>query len=171
MPHSVSGIAQCYNSPYQKTQNNMSKDPETCHNQCESLYPTESWNYVRYPNRMLSDSCNVRCSQLSEGSEPFPDKDVQAIEPFGNIGGMQIDILAILKFIFRYLVEAAVVATVAFYLPMSESKPSMMELAQLTGGIAVTFFLLDLVAPEVGMGARFGAGAGIGASRVGFTLR
>ena len=68
--------------------------------------------------------------------------------------------------LFKYFLEGLAVALAAFYIP----KRNMTMGAVLTIGLtaALTFLVLDLFAPTVGNGARFGAGLGVGFKQVGF---
>ena len=65
----------------------------------------------------------------------------------------------------KYLVECLAVAVAAYYIP--SKKMNLQEIAVIALTAAATLAVLDLLAPTVGMGARHGAGFGIGASLVG----
>jgi hypothetical protein len=65
----------------------------------------------------------------------------------------------------KYLVEGLAVAIAAYYIP--SKKMNLQEIAVIALTAAATLAVLDLLAPTVGMGARHGAGFGIGASLVG----
>lgn len=67
--------------------------------------------------------------------------------------------------ILKYLLEGLAIA-LAIYLVNKNIKPKEILMISLVG--AVTFAVLDLFAPNVGSGARLGAGFGIGAKHVGF---
>lgn len=60
----------------------------------------------------------------------------------------------------KYILEGAAVALAAFYIP--KRKIEMPELLGIAGFAALTFAVLDIFAPEIGGGARLGAGLGIG---------
>ena len=66
----------------------------------------------------------------------------------------------------KYLIEGAAIALAAFYIPGKKSDLKEVAMIALTG--AVTFFILDMLAPSIGSSARMGAGFGIGAGQVGF---
>ena len=65
----------------------------------------------------------------------------------------------------KYLVEGLAVAIAAYYIP--RKKMNLQEIAVIALTAAAALAVLDLLAPTVGMGARHGAGFGIGASLVG----
>jgi hypothetical protein len=67
--------------------------------------------------------------------------------------------------ILKYLLEGLAIA-LAIYLVNKNIKPKEIIMISLVG--AVTFAILDLFAPNVGSGARLGAGFGLGAKHVGF---
>ena len=67
---------------------------------------------------------------------------------------------------FKYLVEGLAVAMAAFYIPKKTMK--MNEIASIAMTAAMTFALLDFLAPDIAASARAGAGFGIGAGQVGF---
>jgi hypothetical protein len=67
--------------------------------------------------------------------------------------------------ILKYLLEGLAIA-LAIYLVNKNIKPKEILMISLVG--AVTFAVLDLFAPNVGSGARLGAGFGLGAKHVGF---
>jgi hypothetical protein len=157
------GIKQCYKSPYQKVYNNLPQNPVKCHQYCNELYPYDSWGTIRYPNRLLHDSCHVRCNQENPGNEHFPDKDVQSVEFFGNFDNGQNLIATLIK----YALEALAITLAAYYIPAS-TKPDWMEILKITGTSLLVFLVLDLFAPSVGSNARMGAGFGIGAKTVGW---
>ena len=69
----------------------------------------------------------------------------------------------------KYLLEGLAVAVAAKYIP--SRNVSLNEVMMIALTAAVTFFLLDMFAPTIGKGARFGAGFGIGAKQVGFAGR
>lgn len=66
----------------------------------------------------------------------------------------------------KYGLEGLAVAVAAYYIPKREVRLQEVLMIALTA--AVTFMLLDTLAPEIGIGARSGAGFGIGASAVGY---
>lgn len=66
----------------------------------------------------------------------------------------------------KYFLEGLAVALAVFIIPMK--KPSVEEVLAVAIVAAVTFALLDLMAPSIGLTARQGAGFGLGANLVGF---
>ena len=70
-----------------------------------------------------------------------------------------------LQSVLKYLLEGAAVAVAAFYIP--QRKVDLKEIAMISLTAAVVFMVLDVFAPSVAVGARQGAGFGIGRSMVG----
>lgn len=70
-----------------------------------------------------------------------------------------------LQSVFKYLLEGAAVAVAAFYIP--QRKVDLKEIAMIAATAAVVFMVLDMFAPSVALGARQGAGFGIGRAMVG----
>lgn len=68
--------------------------------------------------------------------------------------------------IIKYLIEGAVIAAAAIFIP-KKALP-LDEVATLAVLAAVVFALLDAVSPSIGVTARQGAGFGLGANLVGF---
>ena len=66
----------------------------------------------------------------------------------------------------KYGLEGLAVAVAAYYIPKREVRIKEVIMIALTA--AIVFMLLDTFAPEIGVGARSGAGFGIGAAGVGF---
>ena len=66
----------------------------------------------------------------------------------------------------KYLVEGLMVAIVAFVIPQKPLK--FEEIAIIALMAAATFSILDTFTPSIGLGARQGAGMGIGMNLVGF---
>ena len=66
----------------------------------------------------------------------------------------------------KYFLEGLAVALATFIIPMK--KLNMEEILAIAIVAAVTFALLDLLAPSIGLTARQGAGFGLGANLVGF---
>jgi len=79
-----------------------------------------------------------------------------------------MDLQDILRRVIKYLVEGFAVAVAAYVIPKKKMAISEVAIIGLTA--AAIFALLDLFAPRVSQAARHGAGFGIGASQVGFTL-
>lgn len=67
----------------------------------------------------------------------------------------------------KYVLEGLAVALAAFYIP-SKGKMKPREVLMIGATAAGTFLILDMFAPSIAMGARTGAGFGIGARSVGF---
>ena len=79
-----------------------------------------------------------------------------------------MDLQDILRRVIKYLVEGFAVAVAAYVIPKKKMAISEVAIIGLTA--AAIFALLDLFAPRISQAARHGAGFGIGASQVGFTL-
>lgn len=62
--------------------------------------------------------------------------------------------------LFKYFLEGAAVAIAAYYIP--KRKIDMVEIVMIAVAAGLTFLVLDLFSPEIGGGARLGAGLGIG---------
>lgn len=73
-------------------------------------------------------------------------------------------ILLIEKLI-KYLLEGLAVAIAINVIP--KQKIELMEVAMISLTAAATFLVLDAFAPNIGVGARKGAGFGIGLNQVG----
>ena len=69
------------------------------------------------------------------------------------------------SYLLKYFLEGLAVAVAAFVLPARGL--SMQEILLIALTAAATFAVLDQFSPEVGRGARFGAGFGIGLGQVG----
>jgi len=65
----------------------------------------------------------------------------------------------------KYVLEGSAVALAAFYIPQRKTDPKDIALIALTA--ALSFWLLDKLAPRVGSGMRQGAGFGVGYGMVG----
>lgn len=70
------------------------------------------------------------------------------------------------QYLTKYILEGLAVAVAAKYIP--NPKLQLREIVMIALAAAVVFLLLDLLAPDVGKGARLGAGFGIGAQQVGW---
>ena len=66
----------------------------------------------------------------------------------------------------KYFLEGLAVALATFIIP--QKKLNVEEILAVAIVAAVTFALLDLLAPSIGLTARQGAGFGLGANLVGF---
>lgn len=84
------------------------------------------------------------------------------------VANQQTDFQDILRRVIKYLVEGFAVAVAAYVIP--QKKMSFNEVAVIGLTAAAIFALLDLFAPRISQAARYGAGFGIGANQVGFTL-
>lgn len=71
-----------------------------------------------------------------------------------------LDLQKIARNLFKYFLEGTAVALAAYYIP--KRKVEMMEVVMIAVTAGLTFLVLDMFAPEVGSGARLGAGLGIG---------
>lgn len=78
---------------------------------------------------------------------------------------LDLDVANVLQRAIKYLVEGLAVAVAAYYIP--RKKMNLQEIAVIALTAAASLAVLDLLAPAVGVGARHGAGFGIGASMVG----
>ncbi len=76
------------------------------------------------------------------------------------------DMSELIKRIIKYLVEGLMVAIAAFAIPKRSLNLEDISLLALTA--AATCAILDTYIPRMGVGARSGAGFGIGANLVGF---
>tara|TARA_B100001964_G_C14127791_1_gene551376 strand:+ start:45 stop:335 length:291 start_codon:yes stop_codon:yes gene_type:complete len=72
------------------------------------------------------------------------------------------DISHLVNLFIKYALEGISIAMVAFYIP--NTKTNFNEVIQIGLVGALTFFILDVFAPEIGSGARVGSGFGIGKS-------
>jgi hypothetical protein len=78
---------------------------------------------------------------------------------------LDLDLSNVIQRAIKYLVEGLAVAVAAYYIP--RKKMNLQEIAVIALTAAATLAVLDHLAPTVGLGARQGAGFGIGASLVG----
>ena len=81
---------------------------------------------------------------------------------------LNLDASDVIRRTIKYLVEGLAVAIAAFYIP--RKKMNLEEIAMIAVTAAATLAILDLLAPQIGSSARQGAGFGIGASMVGFSV-
>jgi hypothetical protein len=72
-----------------------------------------------------------------------------------------IQMNAVVAALIKYITEGLVVAVVAYYIP--RQKLSQKELIGIAVTAAATFGLLDTFSPQMGSGARMGAGLAMGA--------
>lgn len=70
----------------------------------------------------------------------------------------------------KYILEGIAVAIAASLMARSKKTLSYREIAIIAVTAALTFFLLDTLAPSISFGARAGSGFGIGANMVGMPL-
>jgi len=68
--------------------------------------------------------------------------------------------------IIKYVLEGSMVGIAAFLIP--KNKPNLEEVLTVALVAAATFSLLDMFAPSIAAGARFGAGFGLSSNMVGF---
>ncbi len=78
---------------------------------------------------------------------------------------LDLNFVNVIQRAIKYLVEGLAVAVAAYYIPAK--KMNLQEIAVIALTAAASLAILDLLAPAVGVGARHGAGFGIGASMVG----
>ena len=83
----------------------------------------------------------------------------------GNLGDM-IDLGEVVRRAVKYLVEGIMVAIAAYAIPKRSLNLDEVMLIALTA--AATFSILDTYVPSMAVGARSGAGFGMGANLVGF---
>lgn len=74
----------------------------------------------------------------------------------------------LLQRVIKYLIEGFAVAVAAYYIP--RRLMSLQEIAMIAVAAAAIFAVLDLVSPSIADASRLGAGFGIGANLVGFTI-
>lgn len=70
----------------------------------------------------------------------------------------------------KYLLEGVAVAIAATLLSRKQQLLSYKEIALIALTAALTFFLLDTLAPSIGSSSRTGAGFGLGSNMVGFPM-
>ena len=80
--------------------------------------------------------------------------------------GDYLDINEFVKRVIKYLVEGLMVAIVAFAIP--KKSLALDEVALIALSAAATFSILDTYLPSMAVGARNGAGMGIGFNLVNF---
>lgn len=73
-----------------------------------------------------------------------------------------VDVKELTVRILKYILEGAVVAFAAWFIP--NKKPNIEEVLTLALVAAATFSILDLFLPSISASARMGVGLGIGAS-------
>ncbi len=71
-----------------------------------------------------------------------------------------LDLQQIARNLFKYLLEGVAVALAAYYIP--KRKVDLMEVTLIAVTAGLSFLVLDMFSPQVGGGARLGAGLGIG---------
>jgi ABC-type Co2+ transport system permease subunit len=76
--------------------------------------------------------------------------------------GLAIDGKELAVRVLKYILEGAIVAFAAFFIP--SKKPNTEEILTLALVAAATFSILDLFLPSISASARMGVGLGIGAS-------
>ena len=79
---------------------------------------------------------------------------------------MGINIVELIKRLFKYIFIGFIVAIVSFVIPKRSLDIAEIILISLSAG--ATFAILDTYIPSMGVTARSGAGFGIGANLVGF---
>lgn len=78
---------------------------------------------------------------------------------------LEIDLNEVLVRAIKYIVQGGAVAVAAFVIPQKKVTGNEVVLIALTA--ATTFAILDTYAPTIALGARKGAGFGIGSGLVG----
>jgi|TARA_B110000046_G_scaffold67419_2_gene75432 hypothetical protein len=84
---------------------------------------------------------------------------------FGELGNL-LDFGELIRRVVKYLVEGFMVAIAAYAIPKRSLNLDEVMLIALTA--AATFSILDTYVPSMAVGARSGAGFGMGANLVGF---
>lgn len=79
---------------------------------------------------------------------------------------MNIDLTEFLKRLIKYMIEGFIVALAAFAIPRQTL--NLEEIFLIAAVAAMTFSILDVFIPSMGVSARNGAGLGIGLNLVGF---
>ena len=79
---------------------------------------------------------------------------------------MNIDLTEFLKRLIKYIIEGFIVALAAFAIPRQTL--NLEEIFLISAVAAMTFSILDVFIPSMGVSARNGAGLGIGLNLVGF---
>jgi hypothetical protein len=82
-----------------------------------------------------------------------------------NMDAFSLDFKDILKRAIKYLLEGLAVAFVAYY--FTKGKLNLKDVVLLGITAAFTFAILDTFSPTISLGARFGAGFGIGQAMFG----
>ena len=72
----------------------------------------------------------------------------------------QVDFREVFIRLVKYLVEGVAVALAAYYIPKKNTNSTEIFIIAITA--AATFAILDMAAPAVSVGARFGAGFSTG---------
>jgi hypothetical protein len=80
--------------------------------------------------------------------------------------GLNLDMGDVLRRALKYIIEGIMVALAAFAIP--NKRLNMSEILMIALTAAATFSILDTYVPSLAMGARSGAGFGIGANLVDF---
>ena len=83
----------------------------------------------------------------------------------GELGNL-LDLGELIRRVVKYLVEGIMVAIAAYAIPKRSLNLDEVMLIALTA--AATFSILDTYVPSMAVGARSGAGFGMGANLVGF---
>ena len=79
-----------------------------------------------------------------------------------------LNISDVLRRVLKYIIEGIMVALAAFAIP--NRRLNMSEIMMIALTAAATFSILDTYVPSLAIGARNGAGFGIGANLVGFPV-
>jgi hypothetical protein len=80
--------------------------------------------------------------------------------------GLNLNMGDVLRRALKYIIEGIMVALAAFAIP--NKRLNMSEILMIALTAAATFSILDTYVPSLAMGARSGAGFGIGANLVDF---
>ena len=140
-----------------------------------SDYPSDSARYAEQP--IIKSDIQQPIGQQAVGQQAISQ---QAINPNARLGtqaaianpmlAMQykynnntfsLDFKEVLKRAVKYLVEGLAVAFVAYYF-IGKGKLNIKDIVMLGITAAFVFAILDTFSPTIALGARFGAGFGIG---------
>lgn len=80
--------------------------------------------------------------------------------------GLNLNMSDVVRRALKYIIEGIMVALAAFAIP--NKRLNMSEILMIALTAAATFSILDTYVPSLAMGARSGAGFGIGANLVDF---
>lgn len=127
-------------------------------------YYTNTSEYSPVPTR-YQDQAQV--AQQPTAPIQYPTSNLTAVNPeyakqyHYNNDVFNVDFKDVLKRVIKYLVEGLAVAFVAYYF-VGRNKLDIKDIVMLGITAAFVFAILDTFSPTISLGARFGAGFGIG---------